>query len=165
MSRVQRVKSGLLAFSVFALAACGPSDGGFEPTPPGQRTSPHAPEGMWCTKGMERGEISDRMEAGDPDAMRCFLSIRDLEPYSFNLRYRIYRIEGVEPEGLDELVRGRSREELSIDLANLHNRVPELEPVAFAPGSSCRMFDPAARELLSRTPPPQDGYRCRRWAY
>ncbi len=77
---------------------------------------------MGCAEGMERGEISDRMEAGDPDVMRCFLSIRDLEPDSFNLRYRIYRIEGVEPEGLDELVRGRSRQDLAARPANLHDR-------------------------------------------
>jgi len=109
-----------------ALADCGRSDSSFEPTPPEQRRSPYAPDGVRCTEGLEQGELIDRMDAGDPDALRCFLSIRDVEPDSFNLRYRIYRIEGVEPEGLDALVRSRTREELSIDLTTLHNRSTEL---------------------------------------
>lgn len=165
MAGVAVIRSAVSALGGLALAACGPSDGGFEPTPPEQRGSPYAPDGERCTEGLKQGELTDRMDSGDPDALRCFLSIRDVEPDSFNLRYRIYRIEGVEPEGLDALVRSRTREELSIDLANLHNGSTELDPVEFAPGSACRMFDPVARELLSRIDNPEETTRCRRWGY
>jgi hypothetical protein len=158
------VKSCLAVLSAVILAACGPPDGGFEPTPPDQRSSPYAEDGARCQDRYARGELMKREDAADPAALRCLLSIRDLEPDSFNLRYRLYRIEGVEPEGLDELVRNHTREALSIRLENAHLLYPELAGVESAPGSACRMFDPVARELLSRAQP--DGrMQCPRWGY
>ncbi|MEQ8403716.1 MAG: hypothetical protein RKE49_01370 [Oceanicaulis sp.] len=147
------------------LSGCGPPDGGFEPTPPDQRSSPYAEDGARCQDRYARGELMEREDAADPAALRCLLSIRDLEPDAFNLRYRLYRIEGVEPEGLDALVRSRTRRELAADLANLHGRYPELAPADFHPMSGCRMYDSVARELLQRTPAPQDGFECSRWGY
>jgi len=153
------------ALLALILTACGPSNGGFTPTPPDERRSPYAEDGARCQDRFARGELMAREDAADPAALRCLLSIRDQEPDSFNLRYRLYRIEGVEPEGLDELARSRKREELVARLANLHDRYPELEPVGFAPGSACYTFDPVARELLSRTDIPEDGLKCRKWAH
>lgn len=164
MYGVQSLKAALLALSCSVLAACGPSDGGFEPTPPDQRTSPYAEDRARCQDRYAPGELMEREEAADPAALRCLLSLRDREPDSFDLRYRLYRIEGVEPEGLDALVRDRTRENLSLKLANVHNLYPELETVEFARESACRAFDPVARELLSRAQP-EGRMQCPRWGY
>lgn len=86
---------------------------------------------------MARSEVGERIEAGDPDAMRCFLSLRDVEPNSFSLRYRMYRIEGVEPEGLDQIVRSHDRLELATRIAVVHGLADELEEIKFHP-MSCR---------------------------
>ncbi|MGX6649080.1 hypothetical protein ACWCOP_14180 [Maricaulaceae bacterium MS644] len=142
MSRVQSFKSVRLALSAFALASCGPSDGGFELTPPRERSSPYAEDGARCQDRYAFGELMEREDAADPAALRCLLSIRDREPDSFDLRYRLYRlyrIEGVEPEGLDALVRDRTRESLSLKLATVHTLYPALETVEFARGSACRV--------------------------
>ena len=164
MSGGFETRSGLAIVLALILAACGPSGDGYEPTPPDERSSPYAEDGARCQDRYARGELMKRENAADPAAFRCLLSIRDREPYAFHIRYRLYRVEGVEPEGLDDLVRDQSREDLSLRLANVHNLYPELAPVEFAPGSACRMFDPVARELLSRAEP-EDRMECRRWGY
>jgi hypothetical protein len=143
------------------LAACGAPGDAVTPTPPEARTSPYAPDGEACNDDMARGEVGERIDAGDPDAMRCFLSLRDVEPDSFNLRYLIYRIEGVEPEGLDEIVRTQDRLRLGARLSGIHAMHPSLEPFDFVGG--CRAYDPVARELLSRTPPQTEVRGCGRW--
>jgi hypothetical protein len=164
MYGVQSLKSALMALSFVVPAASGPSDGGFELTPAHERSSPYAEDGARCQDRYAFGELMEREDAADPAALRCLLSIRDREPDSFDLRYRLYRIEGVEPEGLDALVRDRTRESLSLKLANVHNLYPELETVEFARGSACRAFDPVARELLSRAQP-EGRMQCPRWGY
>jgi len=148
-------------FAALALAACGAPGDAVTPTPPDQRTSPYAPDGEYCNDDMARGEIDDLIQAGDTAAMRCFLSLRDVEPDAFNLRYLIYRIEGVEPEGLDEIVRSHGRLELGARLSGVHGMHPSLEPFGFEGG--CRRYDAVARELLSRTPPQDEVKGCRRW--
>ena len=147
----------------FTVSACGGTSEEVTPTPPEARTSPYAPDGEACNDNMARGEVGERIDSGDPDAMRCFLSLRDLEPDSFNLRYRIYRIEGVEPQGLDEIVRGHDRLELASRLLAVHQMSPELDVIERHRQTACRMFDPVMRELLSRTPPQDENRNCRRW--
>ncbi|MGJ3231983.1 MAG: hypothetical protein ACFE0P_09305 [Oceanicaulis sp.] len=158
-SRMSACHAALMA--ALALAACGAPGETVAPTPPDERTSPYAPDGERCNDELARGEIDDLIQAGDTSAMRCFLSLRDVEPDSFNLRYLIYRIEGVEPEGLDDLVRERDRLELGARLSNLHAMHPSLEPFEFRGG--CKRYDAVARELLSRTPPQDEVKGCRRW--
>jgi hypothetical protein len=146
----------LSSAAVLVLAACGADD-----PPVRELSSPYPSDPQVCDEKRADGRLVERMHAGDTEAMRCFLAIRDVEPDSFNLRYLMYRLEGVEPEGLDELVRGQDRLRLAARIANIHGRYDTLEDIPFRGG--CTGFDAPARELLSRTPPQDEVTGCRRW--
>jgi hypothetical protein len=139
-----------------ALAACSAED-----PPVRDLSSPYPSDPQVCDEKRADGPLYELIYAGDTEAMRCFLAFRDAEPDSFNLRYLMYRLEGVEPEGLDELVRGHDRLRPAARIANIHGRHDTLEDIPFRGG--CTGFDAPARELLSRTPPQDEVKGCRRW--
>lgn len=139
-----------------ALAACSAED-----PPVRELSSPYPSDPQVCDEKRADGLLYQRINEGDTEAMRCFLAIRDVETDSFELRYLMYRLEGVEPEGLDELVRGHDRLRLAARIANIHGIHDALEEIPFRGG--CRAFDAPARELLSRTPPQDEVAGCRRW--
>ncbi len=162
MARMESLPVVMALISVGLIAACGPFDA-HTATPPSERSSPFTDDFPACLDGVTGDDWFEGRYNGDPAMIRCRLTSQDLEPISFNHRYLLYRIEGVEPEGLDAIVRGHSRVELASRIVNLHERYEYLDTVAFAPMSGCRMFDAMARDLLSRTPPPPEPTGCERW--
>lgn len=152
----------MAAIAVGWTAACGPFDT-HTATAPSARSSPFTGDMQACLDGVTGDDWFEGRYAGDPAMIRCRLTSQDAEPVSFNNRYLLYRIEGVEPEGLDAIVRRHSRSELAARIVNLHERYDYLDAVQFSPFSGCRMFDAAARDLLSRTPPPPEPTGCERW--
>jgi len=154
---MDRMGRRLLACAVtLVLAACGAED-----PPVRELSSPYPSDPQVCDEKRADGLLYQRINEGDTEAMRCFLAIRDVEPDSFNLRYLMYRLEGVEPEGLDELVRGHDRLRLAARIANIHGMNDFLGEIPFRGG--CTGFDATDRELLSRTPPQDEVTGCRRW--
>lgn len=151
--RVSLIFAGVVTL---LLAACSAED-----PPVRDLSSPYPSDPQVCDEKRADGRLAERMHAGDTEAMRCFLAIRDVEPDSFNLRYLMYRLEGVEPEGLDELVRGHHRLRLAARIANIHGMNDFLGEIPFRRG--CRAFDSTDRELLSRTPPQDEVQGCGRW--
>lgn len=109
----------------------------------------------------ENEDIGAAIEAGDTHAIRCMLVIQEgsRPDDSFRLRYFLYRLEGVEPEGLDEIVRDMDRRSLAAKLGNEHMFTGFLEPFGFD-RRGCPLYDPVARELLLRARPPEEDDPC-----
>ena len=97
---------------------------------------------------------------GDTQAVRCTLALnydQTLEDFQYlELYYMIYRLEGVEPEGLDAIVRRMDRQELATKLRLLHDFETWLEPFARHWWTFCTVYDRPARELLRRSIPSED---------
>jgi len=149
---------GAVAVGALALliTACSPDD-----APPPALSSPFPDDPAACDALTAQGWLDDYIQEGDTLAMRCMLAIRDVEPDSFILRYLLYRIEGIEPEGLDEIVRASERLDLAARIANIHGMHDFLGEIPFRRG--CRAFDATDRELLSRTSPQDEVQGCGRW--
>jgi hypothetical protein len=162
MARVASLQAVMAAMAVGLIVACGPVDT-HTVTPADERSSPFTDDFAACLDGLTGEDWFEGEQAGDPALIRCVLTSQDQAPISFNHRYLLYRIEGVEPEGLDAIVRGHGRVELAARIVNLHERYDYLGPVEFQSATGCRMFDATARELLSRTPPPPEPSGCERW--
>ena len=162
MTRMASLQAVMAWIAAGLTAACGPFDT-HTATEPSERSSPFTDDLPAYLDGVTGDDWFEGEQVGDTTMIRCRLTSQDLEPISFNHRYLLYRIEGIEPEGLDAIVRGHSRVELASRIVNLHERYEYLDAVEFAPMSGCRMFDAMARDLLSRTPPPPEPTGCERW--
>jgi hypothetical protein len=120
-----------------------------------------------CMKhfGETPGVVSAARSRGDPLAIRCLISAgRDegREPDFFAF-YSLYRIEGVEPEGLNEMVSAKPRDELASLLRIIHGMYDYLEPFEFAWNNwfdYCTQYDEVATELLRRAKPPEKTNAC-----
>ena len=95
---------------------------------------------------------------GEEAAMLCTLALiegpgRDAE--KLELLYRLYRMRGVEPEGLDARARAMDRQELAAWLRIFHRFSPELS--LFESGMfGCPQYDAVARDLILRARPSED---------
>lgn len=141
-----RLRPGLLG-SVFFLFACGET-----PAPPPEPLD--LPDWEVCLQdyGGDADELVDAVDRGEKAALICNLALidwRDLDREKFELLYRLYRMRGREPEGLDALVRGMDRQTLAARLRTVHWFSAELEEFD-RDWRGCSAYDPIARELLLR---------------
>jgi hypothetical protein len=137
---------------------------------------PHQPEPLdlpdWeaCVAGYggDIHQVLDAVERGAPAAMLCELAVtawREPDSRRFELLYRLYRLRGREPEGLDAMVRTMDRREVATRLGIIHRFSAELEAFEFGYWG-CTAYDPVARELILRAEPGGD-MECvpRRWVF
>ncbi|MGJ3231826.1 MAG: hypothetical protein ACFE0P_08510 [Oceanicaulis sp.] len=117
------------------------------------------------------GDVDARFEAkdrGEEFAILCALSIdegRDLPRSDLKNLYRIYRIRGREPEGLDALVRRFNRASVASMVRVAHDSAGELD-VFERTRRGCTKYDPVARELILRAEPGGDMFCIpRRWIF
>ncbi|MFP4519125.1 MAG: hypothetical protein ACLFQ5_06695 [Oceanicaulis sp.] len=117
------------------------------------------------------GDIDARFEAydrGEEFAILCALSIdegRDLPRADLENLYRLYRLRGREPEGLDALVRRYDRATVASLIRSRHRFSGELDPFENT-RSGCPKYDPVARELILRAEPGGDMFCVpRRWVF
>lgn len=89
---------------------------------------------------------------GNPDAIRCYMTWSGYREAYDPLQdlYLLYRIEAIEPEGLDERIRALDRREIATKIRNWHSLNDYLEPVEDRNWRGCAIYDPIARELITR---------------
>lgn len=158
MGMIGRPLFVLLAFASLMLNGCGVQVA--EPSRP--ISDPLSiPLSECLERYHENEDIGAAIEAGDTHVIRCMLVIQEgsRPDDSFRLRYFLYRLEGVEPEGLDEIVRDMDRRSLAAKLGNEHMFTGFLEPFGFD-RRGCPSYDPVARELLLRARPPEEDDPC-----
>ena len=91
-------------------------------------------------------------QAGNADVIRCTMTVHRGRQHYDPLQdlYLLYRIEGIEPEGLDERIRALDRREIATKIGNWHDLNDFLEPIEDRNWRGCLKFDPVARELITR---------------
>lgn len=107
-------------------------------------------------------DISALIDKGDTHAMRCMLAIQEgANPHdSLRLRYYLLRLEGIEPEGLDEIVRSMERRRLAYFLEAEHEFTDFLSEFDVDRRTGCTVYDPVAHDLLLRARPPEERDEC-----
>lgn len=160
--RASRTRQGrsfvLVGLTLLLLTACG----GEERAEPRPLSDPLSIPLSECLDHYAPDEdMSALIDHGDTNAIRCMLVIEDgARPTdSLRLRYYLLRLEGVEPEGLDEIVRSMDRVRLSYFLANEHQFTDFLSEFD-RNRRGCTIYDPVARELLLRARPPEERDTC-----
>ena len=110
----------------------------------------------------------DAVDRGEEAAIICDLAVsawREPDRATFVSLYRLYRLRGREPEGLDALARELERDMLAARLLNIHAFSAELEEVDRG-FWGCPDYDPVARELILRAEPGGDMVCVpRRWGF
>ena len=113
-------------------------------------------------------QLLDAVDRGEEAAMLCNLATRywrDDDEVKFELLYRLYRLRGREPEGLDAMVRALDRRQVATRLGIVHMFSAELVPFESDP-RGCPDYDPVARELILRAEPGGDMVCVpRRWVF
>ena len=138
----------------FFLKACA------EPAPP--VVALELPDWSDCvqTYQSDGGTMTDAFLGGDPQAARCLIALNsergELQAEAFEYRYLIYRVEGIEPEGLDQIVRAMDRQVLAAMIGNAHHAIDGLDPIDSHPWTGCPRYDRPALALLLRAPLGED---------
>jgi len=153
--RALRRWAAAAAVAVFGLSACADE--------PEERvySDPYAGSVSECLERAEDEDFNAGIRNGDVGAIRCTLVIgqglrSDPELDELPLFYFLYRIEGVEPEGFDAIVRRQDRAKFAAFLQNRHEFETFLEPFGTHWWTHCPVYDPVAKELLERTRPSED---------
>lgn len=134
---------------------------------------------LYPVEGMLRdtddNAMVDDKRQGEPLAIRCIMIIakevgRAPEFWDY---YALYRVEGIEPEGLDAMVRALPRNELAVEIRVLHDLLDYLDPIEWeyrwAPNMRsglpslrlyCKQYDEVIVELLERAQPATEPDPC-----
>ena len=101
--------------------------------------------------------LYDEGQAGNPYATLCRLTAHNGRQHYDPLEdlYLLYRIEGIEPEGLDERIRALDRRLIATKIRNWHDLNDFLEPVEGRNWRGCLKYDPIAHELITRGRDPE----------